>query len=193
MLVHHKAVSLSILKGDYTMSDPYVGEIRMFSGNYAPPGWAVCMGQELLVYEYRELFERIGTLYGGDGKRTFALPDLRGRLPIHYGMSSSGTPYALGQKGGSEQVKLMTSQLPVHTHTVRANSAQGMTDGSADRFLAAGTVNGFSVEAPNACLNASAISSAGGNQPHDNVMPFFPLTFIIALRGERPLPGEWHR
>ncbi|MBB6734244.1 phage tail protein [Cohnella zeiphila] len=172
------------------MSDQYLGEIRMFSGNYAPQGWAFCNGQILSVNENQALFSILGGTYGGDGKTTFALPDLRGRVPIHNGTSpQSGTKFAIGQKGGTETVTLTEAQLPAHTHTVNAQSAPGTNTNPTNSFWATSTVKEYSTAAPNLTMSAAAVSYEGANQEHDNMMPFFPVTFIIATQGLYPSQG----
>jgi len=172
------------------MSDQYLGEIRMFSGNYAPQGWAFCNGQTLNVNEYSALFSLLGKTYGGDGHTTFALPDLRGRVPIHNGKSpQSGTEFALAQQGGSETVKLTEAQMPAHTHAVRAQSTAGTNTNPVNSFWAASTVNEYSTAAPNLTMSTAAVSYEGGSGGHDNMMPFFPVTFIIATQGLYPIQG----
>lgn len=168
------------------MSDQYIGEIRLFSGNYAPQGWAFCDGQLVDINQYTALYTLIGTTYGGDGRTTFALPDLRGRLPIHMGVSSTGVSYSIGQKDGVEKVTLTSSQLPNHTHEINAQSAGGASNSPANAFSASGSVNLYSNAAPNNTMNSGAISSAGGNQAHDNMMPFLTLSYIIAVEGLFP-------
>ncbi|MFC5702795.1 phage tail protein [Cohnella faecalis] len=163
------------------MSDQYVGEIRIFSGNYAPQGWAMCNGQLLPVSGNELLFAVIGAKYGGDGKTTFALPDLRGRLPIH--MSSA---YAFASKGGTETVTLDLAALPAHTHVVNANSLPGTSDSPSNAFWAGSTLNQYSTAGSNGTMDSLTVSSAGGNQAHNNVMPYSVLTFIIALQGIYP-------
>lgn len=166
--------------------DPYIGEIRMFGGNFAPDGWALCQGQQMPISQYQELFSLIGTTYGGDGQSTFNLPDLRCRIPVHQG-SGAGQSYALGQQGGSENVTLLPAQLPAHTHLAHANSKP------ADQVSPKGNVwapasTGTIYAAPPASLAAAsqAIGSAGGGQPHDNMSPFLVINFIIALAGIWP-------
>ncbi|UJF33808.1 phage tail protein [Paenibacillus hexagrammi] len=166
------------------MSDQYVGEIRMFSGTYAPVGWVMCNGQLLNINEYQALFALIGTTYGGDGQTTFAVPDLRGRLPIHM-----GNGYTLGQMAGTEKVTLVSDQMPVHTHIPNASNVTGTSASPANAFWAtssASNVTPYSTTAPNTAMNPAAISSVGGNQSHDNMMPFLTVTFMIATEGVFP-------
>ena len=166
------------------MSDQYIGEVRMFGGNYAPVGWVFCNGQLLNISQYEALYALIGTTYGGDGQTTFAVPDLRGRLPIHM-----GNGYLLGQTGGTEQVTLVSSQLPAHTHVPNASSATAASASPENAFWAtssASNVTPYSTKAPNATMNPALISPVGGNQPHDNMMPFVTVSFIIATEGVYP-------
>src|SRR5256885_8973738 len=162
------------------MAQPYVGEIRMFAGNFAPAGWMFCEGQLLPISENDALFTLIGTTYGGDGQTTFALPDLRGRLPLHQGSNGSSS-YSLAQNGGTETVTLTTSQLPAHAHTVNGSSA-ATTGDPAGAVPAAGSVKQFSTQAPDQTLNPAQVTSSGG-QPHDNMPPFLGPNFIISLFG----------
>lgn len=163
------------------MSEPYLGEIRMFGGNFAPSGWALCNGQLLSISEYSELFTLLGTTYGGDGQVTFALPDLQGRVPIH-----SGTAYPLGAKGGSETVTLTSTQLPAHTHTAMASTASGTADSPANAVWASRTLRTYSSGTTTVGMNPQAIAPVGGSQPHDNMMPSTVISFIISLYGIFP-------
>ena len=170
------------------MSLPYIGEIRMFGGNFAPAGWAFCEGQLLPISENDALFNLIGTTYGGDGQNTFALPDLRGRLPVHQGTGSDGISYTLGETGGVESVTLTTAQIPAHTHPLRANNGQpGNAITPAGNFPAISlNVTPFIEDATNGFFNAAAISPAGGSQPHENMQPYLCVSFIISLYGVFP-------
>ncbi|GEC88325.1 phage tail protein [Brevibacillus brevis] len=168
------------------MAEPFLGEIRMFGGDYAPQGWALCNGQILSISEYDTLFSLIGTTYGGDGQTTFALPDLRGRIPLHQGKNpSTGTTYVMGEKNGVESVTLTVSQLPAHTHTVHASSQPG-TQNSPANAVWAKNAQQYSANAPDGVMNASSLSAVGGNQPHSNLMPYTVINFIIALYGIYP-------
>ncbi len=168
------------------MAEPFLGEIRMFGGDYAPVGWALCDGRLLSISEYDTLFSLIGTTYGGDGQTTFALPDLRGRIPLHQGKNpSTGTTYLIGEKNGVESVTLTVPQLPAHTHTVHASSQPG-TQNSPANAVWAKNAQLYSTSAPDGLMNASSLSSVGGNQPHSNLMPFTVINFIIALDGIYP-------
>ncbi len=166
------------------MAQPYVGEIRMFAGNFAPQGWEFCAGQLLPISENDTLFNLIGTTYGGDGQNTFALPDLRGRLPVH---QDSG--FILGQKGGAEEVTLTVNEMPGHSHTLDASinlptlssPAGNVTGQAAAKFYRAG--------APGVEMSGSSILPSGGSQSHENVQPFLCLNFIISLFGIFPSPN----
>jgi microcystin-dependent protein len=164
------------------MAQPYVGEIRMFAGNFAPAGWMFCEGQLLPISEYETLFNLIGTTYGGDGQETFALPDLRGRIPIH-----QGNGFTLAETGGVEEVTLTVSQLPAHSHpflvsTDIANAALGET-----RVLAqSASVDLYIEGVPNINLNAAMMGQVGGSQPHSNFQPYLCVSFIISLYGIFP-------
>jgi microcystin-dependent protein len=167
------------------VSQPYIGEIRMFGGNFAPQGWAFCDGSILPISQYDTLFNLIGTTYGGDGQVNFALPDLRGRIPIHQGSGN-----VIGTKAGTETITLLTAQLPVHNHIARAQSAAGGQPSPGNGFWAAvTTLNVFSLTAGSAAMNASCIPATGGNQPHENRMPYLAVNFIISLFGIYPSQG----
>jgi microcystin-dependent protein len=169
------------------MSDPFVGEIKMFAGNFAPAGWALCNGQLLAISEYDTLFNLIGTTYGGDGQQDFALPDLQGRVPIHMGQGPSQT-YQIGEKGGVEQVTLSTQHIPTHSHVPLASSAAGTSDNPAGGVWAASSAKQFIV--PSGPLGAVMApldtGSVGGSQPHDNMLPYLTINFIISLFGIFP-------
>ncbi len=172
------------------MSDPYVGEIRLFGGSFAPAGWAFCDGSLVSIAENEVLFNLVGTTYGGDGQETFALPDLRGRVPLHQGTGPGLSPRVVGETGGAESVTLTPSQLPAHTHLLMASQAVG-TSPSPANAVPASTVSGLSYTAGAASLpmRAGALSPVGGSQPHDNVMPTVTVTFIISLFGIYPSPA----
>src|SRR5690242_10004145 len=165
------------------MAQPYVGEIRMFAGNFAPAGWMFCEGQLLPISENETLFNLIGTTYGGDGQSTFALPDLQGRVPVHMGTGSSGTPYVIGEQGGVESVTLTLNQIPNHTHAFVVAGQQADTGHSSNNMLGDGTGGLTTYHPPPgpATMAAGSLPPVGGNQPHDNVQPFLVLNFIIAL------------
>jgi microcystin-dependent protein len=163
------------------MAQPYVGEIRMFAGNFAPAGWMFCEGQLLPISENVTLFNLIGTTYGGDGQSTFALPDLRGRLPLH-----QGNGFILAETGGAEEITLTVNQIPAHTHPFlvtndvpTASSPQGNLPGqAAAKFYRAGS--------PTVFLAPAAVSATGGSQPHTNFQPYLCVDFIISLFGIFP-------
>jgi microcystin-dependent protein len=172
------------------MSTPYIGEIRMTGFNFAPAGWAFCNGQVLSIADNDALFNLIGTTYGGDGVNTFQLPNLQGRIPFHQG-TSSGNTMVIGQISGSETVTLTTSQIPVHTHVLAANSGRGGQPGPSSGLWAASPLDEFSTDAPSSthAMASSAILPTGGSQPHDNMPPFLVVNFIIALYGVYPNQG----
>jgi len=163
------------------MSQPYVGEIRMFAGNFAPAGWAFCDGSILPISENVTLFQLIGTAYGGDGQSTFALPDLRSRVPMH-----QGNGFTLAQTGGEETVTLTVGQIPAHTHVPQANSGTGTQTSPAGNVWANSANFPYSSNAPAAAMDPAAVGSAGGSQPHDNMIPFLVVNFIISLFGVFP-------
>lgn len=168
------------------MAQPYVGEIRMFAGSFAPAGWAFCDGQLLAISENETLFQLIGTTYGGDGQSTFGLPDLRGRVPVHQGTSSAtGTTYALAEQGGVEQVTLTVQQIPTHSHTPLALGANGNQASPSNGTWAGSQAKQFSSGAPNTLVGGTS-ATAGGSQPHDNMMPFLTISFILSLIGIFP-------
>lgn len=166
------------------MSQPYVGEIRMFAGNFAPAGWMFCEGQLLPISEYETLFNLIGTTYGGDGQSTFALPDLRGRLPLHM-----GNGFTLAETGGVETVTLTTSTIPAHSHPFLASASPtniGSPQTALLAQLATSAVKIYSPVAPTVPLAPNAVTSTGGSQPHDNFQPYLCIDFIISLFGVFP-------
>ncbi|MBV9070852.1 MAG: phage tail protein [Acidobacteria bacterium] len=170
------------------MSSPYVGEIRMFGGSFAPAGWAMCAGQLMPISQNDTLFNLIGTTYGGDGQETFGLPDVQGRLPIHMGTNpQTGTTYQIGEMAGVEQVTLTTQQIPQHNHALVASTSGGTTGVPTGNVLASNLqVSLYSQFPPSNNFNAAAITSVGGSQPHENMMPFLVITFIISLFGIFP-------
>jgi microcystin-dependent protein len=166
------------------MGQPYVGEIRMFGGNFAPAGWMFCEGQLLPISEYETLFNLIGTTYGGDGQSTFALPDLRGRIPVH-----AGNGFTQAQSGGAETVTLTTQQIPSHNHPALANSGSNGVASPANNYWGAVTASDpYSNAAPDATMNTASIGFTGGTQPHDNFMQYLCVDFIISLFGVYPSP-----
>jgi microcystin-dependent protein len=169
------------------MPEPYVGEIRMFAGNFPPAGWMLCQGQTLAISENDVLFQLIGTTYGGDGQETFNLPDLQSRVPIHMGTGADGINYQIGESGGVETVTLTTNQIPNHTHTMIATGNLGSANTPAGNILAQCTgVKMFTSTNPTTPLNASTVLPVGGSQPHENIQPYLVINFIISLFGVFP-------
>jgi microcystin-dependent protein len=175
------------------MAQPYVGEIRMFAGNFAPMGWMFCEGQLLPIAENEVLYQLIGTTYGGDGQSTFALPDLRARIPLHMGNGPDGINYPISQMAGTEAVTLTTQQIPVHTHPLLATDAAATQSPNNATFAkAVSAQQGVRIytTAPAAMvqLRPESVGPAGGSQPHENCQPFLVVTFIISLYGLFPSP-----
>jgi microcystin-dependent protein len=167
------------------MAQPYVGEIRMFAGNFAPAGWMFCEGQLLPISENETLFQLIGTTYGGDGESTFALPDLRGRVPIH-----QGNGFILAETGGAEEITLTVNQIPVHTHPLMASLTVADDPSPANKVLSESRpgTNSFYQDLANGNMAATAIGPVGGSQPHTNFQPYLCVDFIISLFGIFPSP-----
>ena len=164
------------------MAQPYIGEIRMFAGNFAPAGWAFCHGQLLPIVENDTLFVVLGTTYGGDGQETFALPNLQGRVPIH-----QGAGYVVGEAGGVETVTLTTNQIPQHTHPMTASTDQNNTINAQGNVVGtAQTATPLFATAPDTPLSAQAVTPVGGSQPHENMQPYLCVSFIISLFGLFP-------
>ncbi len=171
------------------MSEPFLGEIIMFAGNFAPRGWALCNGQLLSIAQNTALFSILGTTYGGNGQTTFALPDLRGRVPISSGQGPGLSAYTLGEMSGSETVTLISSQMPAHTHMVNCDNNTIDSPTPANSIPGSngfGGTNLYSTQAPNNTMNPQMIGVAGGSQPHNNMQPFLVVNFIIALQGLFP-------
>ncbi|MEM7582826.1 MAG: tail fiber protein [Acidobacteriota bacterium] len=169
------------------MSEPFVGEIRMFAGNFAPRGWAFCDGQLLAVSQNDALFSLLGTIYGGDGRTTFGLPDLRGRIPLHQGTGPGLSQRRLGSKGGAEKVTLTTNQLASHTHDWNANTQVATGDAPQGKVVAAPAVGRLYAQVDQtASLASTTIANTGGSQSHTNLMPTLCINFIIALFGIYP-------
>ena len=166
------------------MAQPYVGEIRMFAGNFAPAGWMFCEGQLLPISENETLFNLIGTTYGGDGASTFALPDLRGRIPVH-----QGGGFILAETGGAEEVTLTVSQIPAHTHPALGSSNTGTGTQASNHVLSnllGATTSGYGTDSPQTNMSPQSLSAVGGSQPHTNFQPYLCVDFIISLFGIFP-------
>lgn len=173
------------------MSEPFIGQIKMFAGNFAPRSFALCDGQLLAISQNDALFSLLGVIYGGDGRTTFALPDMRGRIPIHQGRGPGLSERKLGLKTGSENVTLTINQMPNHTHTAMASADPANSDTLAGKVLAKGTEENdkFYVEADGATMQPlinGVVENNGGGQDHTNMMPFQTINFIIALQGLYP-------
>jgi microcystin-dependent protein len=172
------------------MAQPYIGEIRLFGGNFPPAGWAFCDGSLLGISGNETLFQLIGTTYGGNGQTTFGLPNLQSRVPIHQGTGGGGT-YVMAQASGVETVTLTTGQMPQHNHLVNA-AASGQQLSPSNAYPANATspkqagVLVYEAPPPGSKLNAATVQSAGGSQPHDNIQPYVAISYIIALIGVFP-------
>jgi microcystin-dependent protein len=164
------------------MAQPYVGEIRMFAGNFAPAGWMFCEGQLLPISDYQTLYNLIGTTYGGDGQSTFALPDMRGRIPLHM-----GNGFTLAENGGVEQVTLTVSQIPSHSHALLGTASLGQDSSALNDVLAESTTfTQFTNSSPTVAMSTGTGTATGGNQPHTNFQPYLCVDFIISLFGIFP-------
>jgi microcystin-dependent protein len=169
------------------VAQPFIGEIRMFAGNFAPVGWEFCNGQLVPIAENDAMFTLIGTAYGGDGESTFGLPNLQSRIPVHQGQGPGLSPRTLAEMGGVESVTLTTQQMPVHNHALVASLNVGGSANPQGQLLAAGpNVQFFRAIAPNANMAPNIISAAGGSQPHDNLMPYLCVNYIISMFGIFP-------
>lgn len=172
------------------MPEPFVGEIRIFAGSFAPTGWAFCDGQVMAIGQNTALFSILGTAYGGNGQSTFALPDLRGRVPVHVGQGPGLTDRLLGEPIGSEGHTLSVNEIPPHTHPLGASAANGISDAPAGGVMARSPAGVPQFAAGNdSTLDPSAVASTGGSQPHNNMQPYLTLNFIIALQGI--YPSRW--
>ena len=171
------------------MADPFVAEIRIFGFTFPPKGWAFCNGQLLPISQNTALFSLLGTVYGGDGKSNFALPNLQGSAPMYYGQGSGLSDYDQGQSGGSQTITLLQSEIPVHTHQMSANSFAGDNIVPGPNISLAGSSGGNAYAAPSGNLSQAApqaLAVAGGDAPHNNMMPYLTLNFCIALQGVFP-------
>ena len=164
------------------MAQPYVGEIRMFAGNFAPAGWMFCEGQLLPISENETLFNLIGTTYGGDGQSTFALPDLRGRIPVH-----QGSGLTLAEVGGAETITLTVNQIPAHNHPIAASTDTAQQTSPNGKVLGqSSTALMYIEDSTDSNFSAQAVGSVGGRQPHDNIKPYLCVDFLISLFGIFP-------
>ncbi len=179
--------AVTLYAGSATAQTPFLGQIEMFAGTFAPNGWMFCEGQILPISEYSPLFSLIGTTYGGDGQQTFALPDLRGRVIISAGQGQGLSNYLIGETGGMETVTLTQDQLPPHSHALLADSLSGSSD-SPTGLLPADAPDGVPSFGSNpvGVMRSGALSSTGGNQPHNNVKPYLAIRYIIAVNGIFP-------
>ena len=169
------------------MSDPYMGEIRLFAGSFAPAGWAFCAGQLMPISENDALFNLIGTTYGGDGQETFGLPDLQGRVPIHQG-SLAGRTFTIGEKAGVESVTLTLQQIPIHNHLIQVAGTKGDLPNAQGNLLgdASGTLTPYHPGGGALAMNANSLVPQGGSQPHENLQPYLAISYIISLFGIFP-------
>jgi microcystin-dependent protein len=171
------------------MSEPFLGEIRMVGFNFAPQGWALCNGQLLPITQNTALFSLLGTFYGGDGRTTFALPDLQSRVAVHQGQGIGLSPYVIGQNGGTEYVTLTAGQMPNHNHPVNCvgnGGNQASPTGNLPAIESTGTSLDYSNASGGAAMNPAMIGATGGGQPHPNLQPYLVVNFIIALQGIYP-------
>ena len=173
------------------MGQPYVGEIRMFAGNFAPNGWMFCEGATLPISENEVLFQLLGTTYGGDGEETFNLPNLASRVPIHMGTGPDGTTYQIGEMAGTEQETLTVQQIPSHSHPFTASTANGTATNPGGSVLAASvsSVQPLIVGTGSGAMNGGSVTPQGGSQPHENCQPFLCINYIISLFGIVPSPS----
>jgi microcystin-dependent protein len=193
--------SNSIIKGELIMSEPFVGEIKMVGFNFAPRGYALCNGQILSIAQNTALFSLLGTMYGGNGQTTFALPNLQGRVPVHQGQGAGLSNYTIGQNGGEETHTLITTEMPLHNHTatatttVSASSTAANATSPANNFLAnSGRTNIYSNTPPDVNMGSNpatattsvTVQSSGGSAPHNNLQPYLCVNFVIALEGIFP-------
>jgi microcystin-dependent protein len=167
------------------VSEPFIGEVRMFGGNFAPVNWAFCNGQLMAISQNEALFTLIGTTYGGDGQSTFALPNLQGRIPIHQGQGVGLTARVIGEAAGEENVTLTVQQLPSHTHAAQGSASVGSATAPAGNVWASWDDAPYATT-PTVGMDPTAVSQQGGNQPHDNVAPYLAVSFIISLFGIFP-------
>jgi len=168
------------------MAQPFIGEIKMFGGSFAPAGWAFCNGQLLPISEYDQLYTLIGTTYGGDGQETFALPNLKSRIPIHKGTGPGLSSYIMGEMGGVEEVTLTVNQIPSHTHAPLASNTGGSDSPNGTYWADSALGKPYGAAPPGVLMNPQTISPTGGSQPHENMLPFLCVSYIISLYGDIP-------
>ena len=168
------------------MSEPFIGQIVGFGGNFAPRGWAFCQGQLLAIAQNTALFSILGTTYGGNGQTTFALPDLRGRVPVQQGTGPGLSPYVLGEQTGSETVTLISTQMPAHNHALLASTEDAGVKNPTGQVLATTTSPTYVATPIDTTMAPQAIGIAGGSQPHNNLQPLLAINFLIALEGFFP-------
>jgi microcystin-dependent protein len=169
------------------VGQPFVGEIRMFGGNFAPAGWAFCQGQTLPISENDVLFTLIGTTYGGDGQETFNLPDLQGRAPLHSGTLKGGSTYTIGESAGVESVTLTTNQIPIHSHPLLVSNGVAAQTNPNNNLLAQSSQSTIYIDdVPSQNMAPGVVAPDGGSQPHDNMQPYLCISFIISLFGVFP-------
>lgn len=166
--------------------EPFIGQIIMFGGNFAPRGWALCDGQLLAISSHSALFSILGTTYGGDGVSTFGLPDLRGRVAVHAGTGPGLTPRPLGQKSGAETVTLTTNQIPSHNHSLEGSRGTADSNNPTNNYLGVPSSPIYENNPPNVTMGGASIANTGGGQSHNNMQPFQVVNFIIALEGIYP-------
>lgn len=166
--------------------DPFIGEIKIFTGNFAPYGWAFCNGQTMNITQNTALFSLLGTMYGGDGKTTFALPNLQGRAPMHTGAGPGLTPRNVGQTGGDASVTLISSEMPQHSHVPQSVATATVSTTTGSVWAGGSRGSTLYATAANTPMNPGALGVAGGSQPHNNMQPYLPMSFIIALQGIFP-------
>ena len=167
-------------------TEPYIGQISMAGFNFAPRGWALCNGQIMSIAQNTALFSLLGTTYGGDGQTTFALPNLQGRVPMHWGNGPGLTPRVIGEVSGEETVTLITTQMPIHSHLLNVSSEDAGVKNPTGQVLATTTSPTYVAGPIDGTMNPQVIGPAGGNQPHDNMQPYLAITFMIALVGIFP-------
>ena len=168
------------------MSNPYIGEIRMFAGNFAPAGWAFCDGQTIPISENDALFVLLGTTYGGDGQETFNLPNLQSRIPMHMGNGPDGVNYQIAEAAGVETVTLTTQQIPIHTHQLLASNTTAGTQSPGGNIAAQGAGQIYTSADSPITMPANSVTPDGGSQPHENMQPYLCISFIISLFGRFP-------